>query len=74
MTEVASRMHEALNFCLELSSRSRPLIVSHGMALSVLIGTVLGLPAHAKSHLCLMFRQFFNLTCRTLTVLLISSC
>ncbi|MBE5251347.1 MAG: 2,3-diphosphoglycerate-dependent phosphoglycerate mutase GpmB [Enterobacterales bacterium endosymbiont of Blomia tropicalis] len=51
MTEMAARMHEALNACLELPAGSRPLIVSHGMALGVLVSTILGLPAHAERRL-----------------------
>lgn len=33
MTEMATRMHAALNACLDLPAGSRPLLVSHGMAL-----------------------------------------
>jgi probable phosphoglycerate mutase len=51
MAELADRMHQALNACLELPSGSRPLLVSHGMALGVLISTLLGLPAHAERRL-----------------------
>ncbi|NIF22511.1 2,3-diphosphoglycerate-dependent phosphoglycerate mutase GpmB [Candidatus Pantoea multigeneris] len=51
MAEMATRMHEALNACLELPEGSRPLIVSHGMALGVLVGTILGLPANAERRL-----------------------
>ena len=51
MTELADRMHQALNACLELPAGSRPLLVSHGMALGVLVGTLLGLPAHAERRL-----------------------
>lgn len=51
MTEMAARMHEALNACLSLPAGSRPLLVSHGMALGVLISTILGLPAHAERRL-----------------------
>lgn len=51
MTEMATRMHGALNACLELPAGSRPLIVSHGMALGVLVSTILGLPAHAERRL-----------------------
>ncbi|HAT24834.1 MAG TPA: phosphoglycerate mutase, partial [Pantoea septica] len=47
----AARMHEALNACLALPAGSRPLLVSHGMALGVLISTILGLPAHAERRL-----------------------
>ncbi|ARJ41227.1 phosphoglycerate mutase [Pantoea alhagi] len=51
MTELAERMHQALNACLELPAGSRPLLVSHGMALGVLVSTLLGLPAHAERRL-----------------------
>ncbi|EXU74399.1 2,3-diphosphoglycerate-dependent phosphoglycerate mutase GpmB [Erwinia papayae] len=51
MAELAARMHEALNACLHLPAGSRPLLVSHGMALGVLISTMLGLPAHAERRL-----------------------
>lgn len=51
MAEMAARMHEALNALLELPAGSRPLIVSHGMALGVLVSTILGLPAHAERRL-----------------------
>ncbi|WP_067709154.1 MULTISPECIES: 2,3-diphosphoglycerate-dependent phosphoglycerate mutase GpmB [unclassified Erwinia] len=51
MAEMAARMHDALNACLELPAGSRPLLVSHGMALGVLVSTILGLPAHAERRL-----------------------
>ncbi len=51
MAEMSERMHEALNACLQLPAGSRPLLVSHGMALGVLISTLLGLPAHAERRL-----------------------
>lgn len=51
MAELAERMHQALNACLNLPAGSRPLLVSHGMALGVLISTLLGLPAHAERRL-----------------------
>ncbi|MEI2602927.1 2,3-diphosphoglycerate-dependent phosphoglycerate mutase GpmB [Erwinia aphidicola] len=51
MSEMAARMHQALNACLELPEGSRPLIVSHGMALGVLLSTILGLPANAERRL-----------------------
>ena len=51
MAEMAARMHEALNACLDLPAGSRPLLVSHGMALGVLVSTILGLPAHAERRL-----------------------
>ncbi|MEN4768815.1 2,3-diphosphoglycerate-dependent phosphoglycerate mutase GpmB [Duffyella gerundensis] len=51
MTELAARMHAALNACLDLPAGSRPLLVSHGMALGALVSTILGLPAHAERRL-----------------------
>ncbi|KGD83241.1 putative phosphoglycerate mutase [Pantoea sp. PNA 14-12] len=51
MTELAQRMQDALNACLALPAGSRPLIVSHGMALGVLVSTILGLPAYAERRL-----------------------
>lgn len=51
MAEMAARMREALNDCLNLPAGSRPILVSHGMALGVLISTLLGLPAHAERRL-----------------------
>lgn len=51
MAELAERMQQALNACLELPPGSCPLLVSHGMALGVLISTLLGLPAHAERRL-----------------------
>jgi len=51
MKEVAERMQQALNACRELPAGSRPLLVSHGMALSVLMSTILGLPANAERRL-----------------------
>lgn len=51
MTELATRMHAALNACLDLPAGSRPLLVSHGMALGALVSTILGLPAHAERRL-----------------------
>jgi len=51
MGEMAERMHQALNACLALPAGSRPLLVSHGMALGVLLSTILGLPASAERRL-----------------------
>ncbi|MGF9657745.1 2,3-diphosphoglycerate-dependent phosphoglycerate mutase GpmB [Pantoea agglomerans] len=51
MTEMAARMHAALNACLDLPAGSRPLLVSHGMALGALVSTILGLPAYAERRL-----------------------
>ncbi|VEC00971.1 Alpha-ribazole phosphatase [Cedecea lapagei] len=51
MLELSNRMHEALNACRELPAGSRPLLVSHGMALGGLVSTILGLPAWAERRL-----------------------
>ncbi|EOW6803368.1 2,3-diphosphoglycerate-dependent phosphoglycerate mutase GpmB [Cronobacter muytjensii] len=51
MQEVSDRMHGALNACLGLPQGSRPLLVSHGMALGCLVSTILGLPAYAERRL-----------------------
>ncbi|MBW1212875.1 2,3-diphosphoglycerate-dependent phosphoglycerate mutase GpmB [Pantoea allii] len=51
MTELAQRMQAALDACLALPAGSRPLLVSHGMALGVLVSTILGLPAYAERRL-----------------------
>lgn len=51
MQELSVRMHGALNSCLELPAGSRPLLVSHGIALGCLVSTILGLPAHAERRL-----------------------
>ncbi|MGP3590371.1 2,3-diphosphoglycerate-dependent phosphoglycerate mutase GpmB [Vagococcus sp. WN89Y] len=51
MQELAGRMHEALATCLTLPEGSRPMLVSHGMALGCLVSTILGLPAWAERRL-----------------------
>ena len=51
MQELSDRMHAALTSCLELPAGSRPLLVSHGIALGCLVSTILGLPAHAERRL-----------------------
>lgn len=51
MQELSERMHAALAACLELPQGSRPLLVSHGMALGCLVSTILGLPAYAERRL-----------------------
>lgn len=51
MLEMSERMHAALNACLDLPFGSRPLLVSHGMALGCLMSTILGLPAWAERRL-----------------------
>ncbi|PSN08812.1 2,3-diphosphoglycerate-dependent phosphoglycerate mutase GpmB [Siccibacter turicensis] len=51
MLELSQRMHGALNACLDLPEGSRPMLVSHGMALGCLVSTILGLPAWAERRL-----------------------
>ena len=51
MQELSERMRAALSSCLELPPGSRPLLVSHGMALGCLVSTILGLPAYAERRL-----------------------
>ncbi|MGV3345852.1 2,3-diphosphoglycerate-dependent phosphoglycerate mutase GpmB [Enterobacteriaceae bacterium LUAb1] len=51
MSELANRMTDALNACLKLPQGSRPLLVSHGMALGVLISLLLGVPAGSERRL-----------------------
>ncbi len=51
MQELSERMHAALASCLELPTGSRPLLVSHGIALGCLVSTILGLPAYAERRL-----------------------
>lgn len=51
MQEMSERMHAALTACLDLPKGSRPLLVSHGMALGCLVSTILGLPAWAERRL-----------------------
>lgn len=51
MDELAERMHAALNACRELPEGSRPVLISHGIALGCLIGTILGLKPYAERRL-----------------------
>lgn len=51
MKEMATRMYAVLNDCLELPDTSKPLLVSHGMALGCLISMVLGLEPYSKRRL-----------------------
>ncbi|WP_339058409.1 2,3-diphosphoglycerate-dependent phosphoglycerate mutase GpmB [Candidatus Regiella endosymbiont of Tuberolachnus salignus] len=51
MAALATRMHAALESCLALPDDSKPLLVSHGIALSCLISTLLGLPAYSRRRL-----------------------
>jgi probable phosphoglycerate mutase len=51
MNELASRMRQALDDCLNLPEGSKPLLVSHGIALGCLISTILGLPPYAERRL-----------------------
>ena len=51
MQELSDRVHGALAACLDLPQGSRPLLVSHGIALGCLVSTILGLPAYAERRL-----------------------
>ncbi|TDB57132.1 2,3-diphosphoglycerate-dependent phosphoglycerate mutase GpmB [Photorhabdus khanii] len=51
MEELSVRMRAALETCRHLPGGSRPLLVSHGIALGCLVSTILGLPAHAERRL-----------------------
>ena len=51
MAELAIRMWAALESCRELPPGSKPLLVSHGIALGCLMSTILGLPAHSARRL-----------------------
>ncbi|MCL6405668.1 phosphoglycerate mutase GpmB [Dickeya dadantii] len=51
MSELALRMQRVLTKCLALPEGSRPLLVSHGIALGCLLSTLLGLPAWAERRL-----------------------
>ncbi|WP_205419688.1 histidine phosphatase family protein, partial [Klebsiella pneumoniae] len=42
MQELSDRVNAALASCLELPPGSRPLLVSHGIALGCLVSTILG--------------------------------
>lgn len=51
LAELAVRMQAALDSCITLDKDSRPVLVSHGIALGCLMSTILGLPAHAERRL-----------------------
>ncbi|WP_241607228.1 2,3-diphosphoglycerate-dependent phosphoglycerate mutase GpmB [Rosenbergiella australiborealis] len=51
MEELAQRMRGALDAVRTLPVGSQPLLVSHGIALGCLLGTLLGLPAWAERRL-----------------------
>lgn len=51
MQELSVRVQAALADCLKLPQGSRPLLVSHGIALGCLVSTILGLPAYAERRL-----------------------
>ncbi|MCY1700572.1 2,3-diphosphoglycerate-dependent phosphoglycerate mutase GpmB [Lelliottia sp. SL45] len=51
MQELSVRVQAALADCLKLPAGSRPLLVSHGIALGCLVSTILGLPAYAERRL-----------------------
>ena len=51
MQELSDRVNAALESCRDLPLGSRPLLVSHGIALGCLVSTILGLPAWAERRL-----------------------
>ncbi|PHM37032.1 2,3-diphosphoglycerate-dependent phosphoglycerate mutase GpmB [Xenorhabdus innexi] len=51
MSELAERMRAALESCRDLPVGSRPLLVSHGMALVSLVCSILGLPPNSERRL-----------------------
>ncbi|WP_241645763.1 2,3-diphosphoglycerate-dependent phosphoglycerate mutase GpmB [Rosenbergiella metrosideri] len=51
MEELAQRMRDALDATRSLPVGSKPLLISHGIALGCLLGTLLGLPAWAERRL-----------------------
>lgn len=62
MQELSDRVNAALESCRDLPQGSRPLLVSHGIALGCLVSTILGLPAWAERRLrlrnCSIFRAW----------------
>lgn len=51
MRDLAVRMRAALDACLSLPEGSQPALISHGIALGCLIGTILGLEPYAERRL-----------------------
>ncbi|AWH88149.1 2,3-diphosphoglycerate-dependent phosphoglycerate mutase GpmB [Limnobaculum parvum] len=51
LTELSTRMRAVLDDCKKLPEGSRPILVSHGIALGSLLGNVLGLPPYAERRL-----------------------
>ncbi|MCC8367515.1 2,3-diphosphoglycerate-dependent phosphoglycerate mutase GpmB [Xenorhabdus sp. PB61.4] len=51
MSELSERVRAALESCRDLPAGSRPLLVSHGMALVSLVCSILGLPANSERRL-----------------------
>lgn len=51
MQELSDRVNAALESCRDLPQGSRPLLVSHGIALGCPVSTILGLPAWAERRL-----------------------
>ncbi|MBT0724213.1 2,3-diphosphoglycerate-dependent phosphoglycerate mutase GpmB [Rosenbergiella sp. S61] len=51
MEELAQRLREALEATRALPAGSKPVLISHGIALGCLLGTLLGLPAWAERRL-----------------------
>ena len=50
-SRLSDRVNAALESCRDLPQGSRPLLVSHGIALGCLVSTILGLPAWAERRL-----------------------
>lgn len=59
MAELGQRMRAALDSCLELPAGSKPLLVSHGMALGCLLSTLLGLPP-TRSGVCVCVTVLYH--------------
>ncbi|AKJ41319.1 2,3-diphosphoglycerate-dependent phosphoglycerate mutase GpmB [Pragia fontium] len=51
LSELTARMRAVLDDCKKLPQGSRPVLVSHGIALGSLLGNVLGLPPYAERRL-----------------------
>lgn len=61
MQELSDRVNAALESCRDLPQGSRPLLVSHGIALGCLVSTILGLPAwQSAAYVCVtvLFRAW----------------
>lgn len=61
MQELSDRVNAALESCRDLPQGSRPLLVSHGIALGCLVSTILGLPhGQSAAYVCVtvLFRAW----------------